>query len=464
MSDYDVIVIGSGAGGGTLVRHLAPWAGGSCCSSVVVGCAANRRTGWPRTCSSTGATSRPTLVLRRENRSSPRCTTTSAVRPSCTAPRCTGCGPGLRRAPSPRRDLARVADRVPGDGAVLHEGRGALPGPRRARGGSDRAAGERPVSVPAVSHEPRIQQLSDDLAKEGLHPFHAPCGILLDEGNPPYSKCVRCQNCDGFPCVVHAKSDAEVISVRPALEHPNVTLLPAPSGQARDQPRGHRNHRRRRQRQRRKGDIPERHRGRLVRGREQRQALLASANDAHRTGSPTALTRSGGTTCSTTARPCSRSPRKRTRRCSRRRSGSTTSTSAAARISSSPSATFRWSASPRRRCSAAKNPARRGSLPTGRSKTSPGTPSTSGSPPSTSPRPRTGSRSRATATSSSSTRPATKSQKTPVRQAQGHAREPRHPPRPPAAPSRVPQERDPGRRVRPPGRAPADGVDQTARA
>src|SRR5579863_4163935 len=59
-----------------------------------------------------------------------------------------------------------------------------------------------PYPFPAVSHEPRIQQLSDDLAKEGLHPFHAPCGILLDEGNPPYSKCVRCQNCDGFPCVL----------------------------------------------------------------------------------------------------------------------------------------------------------------------------------------------------------------------------------------------------------------------
>ena len=82
-----------------------------------------------------------------------------------------------------------------------------------------------PYPFPAVSHEPRIQQLSDDLAKAGLHPFHAPCGILLDESNMPYSKCVRCANCDGFPCVVHAKSDAEVMSVRPALEHPNVTLL-----------------------------------------------------------------------------------------------------------------------------------------------------------------------------------------------------------------------------------------------
>ena len=59
----------------------------------------------------------------------------------------------------------------------------------------------------------------------GYHPFHAPCGILLDEANMPYSTCVRCANCDGFPCVVHAKSDAEVLGVRPALEHPNVTLL-----------------------------------------------------------------------------------------------------------------------------------------------------------------------------------------------------------------------------------------------
>ena len=82
-----------------------------------------------------------------------------------------------------------------------------------------------PYPFPAVSHEPRIQQLSDDLAAAGYQPFHAPCGVMLDESNMPYSTCVRCQDCDGFPCVVHAKSDAEVIAVRPALEHDNVTLL-----------------------------------------------------------------------------------------------------------------------------------------------------------------------------------------------------------------------------------------------
>ena len=82
-----------------------------------------------------------------------------------------------------------------------------------------------PYPHPAVSHEPRIQQLSDDLARAGYRPFHTPCGIMLTENNMPFSTCVRCMDCDGFPCLVHAKSDAEVIAVRPALQFPNVTLL-----------------------------------------------------------------------------------------------------------------------------------------------------------------------------------------------------------------------------------------------
>jgi choline dehydrogenase-like flavoprotein len=78
---------------------------------------------------------------------------------------------------------------------------------------------------PAVSHEPRVQQISDDLEKAGYHPFHAPCGILLDEADRPASACIRCAWCDGYPCLVHAKADAEVIAVRPLLADPNVTLL-----------------------------------------------------------------------------------------------------------------------------------------------------------------------------------------------------------------------------------------------
>jgi choline dehydrogenase-like flavoprotein len=39
------------------------------------------------------------------------------------------------------------------------------------------------------------------------------------------STCIRCTWCDGYPCLVHAKSDAEVIAVRPLLSRDNVTLL-----------------------------------------------------------------------------------------------------------------------------------------------------------------------------------------------------------------------------------------------
>jgi choline dehydrogenase-like flavoprotein len=82
-----------------------------------------------------------------------------------------------------------------------------------------------PYPYPAVSHEPRIQQLHDDLAEAGYQPFHTPNGIMLNEAQPQFSVCIRCKDCDGFPCFVHAKSDADVLGVRPALEHPNVTLL-----------------------------------------------------------------------------------------------------------------------------------------------------------------------------------------------------------------------------------------------
>ena len=94
-------------------------------------------------------------------------------------------------------------------------------------GGEDPTEGHRsaPYPWPAVSHEPRIAEISEGLVKGGYRPFHAPCGILLDEADRARSACIRCTWCDGYPCLVHAKSDAEVIAVRPALAAPNVTLL-----------------------------------------------------------------------------------------------------------------------------------------------------------------------------------------------------------------------------------------------
>jgi choline dehydrogenase-like flavoprotein len=84
---------------------------------------------------------------------------------------------------------------------------------------------EEPYPYPAVSHEPRIQALADDLDRAGRHPFPLPVGIMLDEQCAHDSHCIRCSTCDGFPCLVQAKSDAHVVAVKPALQHPNVTLL-----------------------------------------------------------------------------------------------------------------------------------------------------------------------------------------------------------------------------------------------
>jgi choline dehydrogenase-like flavoprotein len=82
-----------------------------------------------------------------------------------------------------------------------------------------------PYPHPPVSHEPRLAQLAEDFARQALRPFHTPLGIMLDEKNRRTSRCIRCGTCDGFPCLVGAKSDAQVCAVDPALEYPNVTLV-----------------------------------------------------------------------------------------------------------------------------------------------------------------------------------------------------------------------------------------------
>jgi choline dehydrogenase-like flavoprotein len=82
-----------------------------------------------------------------------------------------------------------------------------------------------PYPYPAISHEPRIQALSDDFAAQGLKPFHTPLAVQLDESDPRHSRCIRCGTCDGHPCLLHAKADAEVCGVERALKFPNVELL-----------------------------------------------------------------------------------------------------------------------------------------------------------------------------------------------------------------------------------------------
>jgi choline dehydrogenase-like flavoprotein len=67
-----------------------------------------------------------------------------------------------------------------------------------------------------VPHAAGISDVVDGLRRQGLHPSPLPLG--LRDG------CILCNTCNSFACKLHAKSEADVCCVRPALERPNVTL------------------------------------------------------------------------------------------------------------------------------------------------------------------------------------------------------------------------------------------------
>jgi choline dehydrogenase-like flavoprotein len=77
-----------------------------------------------------------------------------------------------------------------------------------------------PFPFPHVPNEPYIEELSHRLEGQGVHPFLLPLGIDLRPGG----RCIRCKTCDGFPCKVWAKADADITSVRPALKNPNIEI------------------------------------------------------------------------------------------------------------------------------------------------------------------------------------------------------------------------------------------------
>lgn len=78
---------------------------------------------------------------------------------------------------------------------------------------------------PPISHEPRIQEIHDDLKAKGFHPFYIPLAVKGNEADYLSSECIRCSTCDGFPCLVNGKSDADINCVRPAKTYDNLTLI-----------------------------------------------------------------------------------------------------------------------------------------------------------------------------------------------------------------------------------------------
>ncbi|WP_427162342.1 GMC oxidoreductase [Aliinostoc sp. HNIBRCY26] len=83
-----------------------------------------------------------------------------------------------------------------------------------------------PYPHPPVNHEPRMQELVNSLKREaGLSPFHLPLGLKLNEVDKTLGNCIRCNTCDGFPCLTQGKADAEVNCIQNIRYQPNITLL-----------------------------------------------------------------------------------------------------------------------------------------------------------------------------------------------------------------------------------------------
>ncbi|HEX6163778.1 MAG TPA: GMC family oxidoreductase [Vicinamibacterales bacterium] len=83
--------------------------------------------------------------------------------------------------------------------------------------GVDPTEGPRkPYPFPPVPHSRVVGSIAEQLKAQGLHPSPLPLGLR--------ENCVFCNTCNSFPCKIHAKSDADVCAVRPATATGNVTL------------------------------------------------------------------------------------------------------------------------------------------------------------------------------------------------------------------------------------------------
>ena len=83
--------------------------------------------------------------------------------------------------------------------------------------GIDPTEGPRsPFPFPPVPHARVVGTIVEQLKQQGLHPSPLPLGLR--------ENCILCNTCNSFPCKIHAKSDAEICAVRPAIASANVSL------------------------------------------------------------------------------------------------------------------------------------------------------------------------------------------------------------------------------------------------
>ena len=85
---------------------------------------------------------------------------------------------------------------------------------------------EQDYFYPALKHDPTIANLETHFKSLGWKPAALPIGVMRDDANPPLSPCIRCKTCGGYPCLVNAKADARTVALDPILPLSNITLLP----------------------------------------------------------------------------------------------------------------------------------------------------------------------------------------------------------------------------------------------
>ena len=326
MDSYDVIIIGTGAGGGTLARHLAPSG-----KRILL----LERGDWlPREPSNWSAHDvfvdnryvSDGHLVRRERQVVPaadpllRRRGDEALRRSALPPP----REGLRRAPAPRRHLARLADLLRRAGAVLHAR------PSSCTRCTERAARTRP-------------------SRRRARPYPFPAR-LARAADPAALGRPRRRRLPPVPCAVRGPAERGQHALQPLRPLHHLRRLPVP----RARQVGRRGARRAPGARASERDAADEREGREarderlgesgLRGRRRARTARPSASrrtwsswpaarptrpsccsprptSTTRTASPTAPTRSAATTCSTTRSRCSRSRGRRTRPCSRRRSG-----------------------------------------------------------------------------------------------------------------------------------------------
>ncbi len=83
----------------------------------------------------------------------------------------------------------------------------------------------KPYPYAALASEPHMAGIEASVRKLGINTFPVPLALKHNAADPVASKCIRCDTCDGYPCLVHAKSDADINCIRQIMHLPNVTLI-----------------------------------------------------------------------------------------------------------------------------------------------------------------------------------------------------------------------------------------------